>query len=793
MKSSMFCELAESSAALTRRTYLNGVVVLLAVIGCLGIPRIAFAANTTDTFTNGAGTYDLGNASNWSLTAIPGSTNDAVFASSGPAGTLTFKSTSTFGSINDLNATAITINPNSPGSAITLTLGGASSSNGVAPSATDWLYVASGANLTIGAGASLSSTGTLSLSVSTAGNFDNAGTLTIDSALASSAGLAFTGGGVTTINGFWTIGSSGVSGASTGTLVLNGGGSSSGNFGSVGAGGVLTLGEGTFTESGTGAAVFYVDNELNVDTGAILDIAGTATFRLSNLSGGTQVDNLNGGEINVTSTGSGAFTGHGGAFTLNLNSGTLATSQAIATAVSGSSINFNGATWQATASVADLIAANPGNVTLNVQSGGAVINVTSGNTLGIAENLVHSTNGTDGGLTSDGVGTLTLSGKNTYNGITRIQGGGTLIVGSASVGVSSESMTSNATTSLTVSTTGLVVGEAVSGAYIPIGDYITAIGSGNVTLATAATGSGSFTGTFGGYGALGVDSAVSMDATAGSTLDLTSSNTIGSLTGGGAGVSVTLGTSILTLGSDNTSPAPFAGVISGVGGGLTKIGSGTEILSGANTYSGATTVNAGVLSITGSLASGSTVSVAANTSANAILSGSGGTIGGAVTVGSGVGAGSSIIEVGASGNTGTLILSGGVIFGTNSKLSFQLNSNSQTIDLFTITGSLSLGSGVAALVGDDLGSTALGAGTVFTLATTSGGITGNFIGYADGSDITIGDNTFQINYGTLNGYSNDLTLDVVAVPEPSSWRLLILSFAAYLSFILMKRKGLARI
>jgi autotransporter-associated beta strand protein len=85
---------------------------------------------------------------------------------------------------------------------------------------------------------------------------------------------------------------------------------------------------------------------------------------------------------------------------------------------------------------------------------------------------------------------------------------------------------------------------------------------------------------------------------ASTTLDLNGfNNTIGSLTGGGAtGGNVTLGSATLTVGSDNTSPAAYAGVISGTGG-LTKSGSGTLTLSGANTYSGVTTINAGTLKL----------------------------------------------------------------------------------------------------------------------------------------------------------------------------------------------------
>jgi autotransporter-associated beta strand protein len=139
------------------------------------------------------------------------------------------------------------------------------------------------------------------------------------------------------------------------------------------------------------------------------------------------------------------------------------------------------------------------------------------------------------GSTSSDTALLTLSGANTYTGAT-IVNGGTLQAGVATVGTTS--------------------------------------------------------------GAFGVNSAVTLANNSGATLALNGfNNTIGSLTGGGAtGGNVTLGSATLTVGSDNTSPAAYSGVISGTGG-LTKSGSGTLTLSGANTYSGVTTINAGTLKL----------------------------------------------------------------------------------------------------------------------------------------------------------------------------------------------------
>ncbi len=86
------------------------------------------------------------------------------------------------------------------------------------------------------------------------------------------------------------------------------------------------------------------------------------------------------------------------------------------------------------------------------------------------------------------------------------------------------------------------------------------------------------------------------------TLDLSGTSviasTIGSLAdavaGASSGQQVLLGGNILFTGGDNTSTT-FSGNISGVGGSLTKVGSGAFTLAGSNSYTGVTTVQGGVL------------------------------------------------------------------------------------------------------------------------------------------------------------------------------------------------------
>ncbi|WP_246550653.1 autotransporter outer membrane beta-barrel domain-containing protein [Bradyrhizobium liaoningense] len=98
---------------------------------------------------------------------------------------------------------------------------------------------------------------------------------------------------------------------------------------------------------------------------------------------------------------------------------------------------------------------------------------------------------------------------------------------------------------------------------------------------------------------------------AGGTVDISGltsgGTTAGSIEGAGNYV---LGGNTLTTGSLNTS-TQVDGVISGAGGGLTKVGTGTLTLAGTNTYTGATTISAGTLAISGfgSISSSSVVTV----------------------------------------------------------------------------------------------------------------------------------------------------------------------------------------
>jgi autotransporter-associated beta strand protein/T5SS/PEP-CTERM-associated repeat protein len=237
-------------------------------------------------------------------------------------------------------------------------------------------------------------------------------------------------------------------------------------------------------------------------------------------------------------------------------------------------------------------------------------------------------------------------------------------------------------------------------------------------------------------GAFGKNSPITLANVAGAVLDLANFDTqIGSLTGGGTiGGNVTLGTATLTVGGDHTSPAGYAGVISGAGS-LTKIGTGTQTLAGANTYTGPTTITAGGLTLVspGSLdntaigvtGAGSTFSVRPGT--------------GAVAVGlAGAGVGGATLDLDAGtvfsmqdGAKGTFHLQQEADFGAGTT-ALTLNGATLHFDLGS-TGAdlLAVGVGRAVVTGTNtIGLHGFGSGLtdgeIYNLITASQGLTGTF-------------------------------------------------------------------
>ncbi len=253
--------------------------------------------------------------------------------------------------------------------------------------------------------------------------------------------------------------------ASMGTTILNNAGVATIGM-VIGAGntttGAVTIAGGTLViQSGTAAAGGLLIGNPNT---AAQNPAGSGQSSLT-LSGGNLVfTNANGNGFGVMSVGyrggstnggtsfaQGTFTIGGGStatiertffgFTaaetgaqntgiINLNAGGTLSTRNISGRDSDASqmasfLNFNGGTLRVlganvAAPTANFIQDAGTNLTVNVQSGGAVID-TAGFSPTISKGLL---NAGGGGLTKNGIGTLTLSQTNTYTGATVVNGGG---------------------------------------------------------------------------------------------------------------------------------------------------------------------------------------------------------------------------------------------------------------------------------------------------------------------------------------------------------------------------------
>ncbi len=226
-----------------------------------------------------------------------------------------------------------------------------------------------------------------------------------------------------------------------------------------------------------------------------------------------------------------------------------------------------------------------------------------------------------GGLTTISSGILECGATNTLPLMTQIQGSsvGTLVLNGfsqsvGSLGVSqTTAITNNSATNviLTIGNDNLnanafsgVISNFTQAGSGTLG--ITKVGAGNQVLSATNLYTGPTTvsgGVLQANTALTIPALSAVSVAANAALMFNAANpSIGSLTGAGI---VTANTGMtLSIGSDNTSPAAFSGVLENTyatsGGVLsvTKVGTGTLILSGPNAYTGTTTIGASSITLT---------------------------------------------------------------------------------------------------------------------------------------------------------------------------------------------------
>ena len=344
-------------------------------------------------------------------------------------------------------------------------------------------------------------------------------------------------------------------------------------------------------------------------SGYALTKVGTGTLILSGANTYTGVTTITAGTLSVATIGNGGVSGNLGA----------ATNAATNMVFDGGTLQYTGAT-----------ASTDRNFTINTGKT-AIFDITTNNLT-----ISGASTGTNGALTKIGAGTLTLTGANTYTGVTTVSAG-VLSSNNLNVWKSSVAIAAGATFNWNSASNQQVADTA--------GDY-TVTGAGLLTLSGGALlkfsidtpivqfnlsaggqmdvqGSGTVVefgynkNSMGGnLGSLNVEAGTSYRNSDASAV-------VDALTGGGVVGNAYNATFTLTVGASNTvnnatygvssNTATFSGVIKNVDGyngqttgvpnpssglsSLIKVGTGTQILSGANTYTGVTTITAGTLSV----------------------------------------------------------------------------------------------------------------------------------------------------------------------------------------------------
>jgi fibronectin-binding autotransporter adhesin len=283
------------------------------------------------------------------------------------------------------------------------------------------------------------------------------GTLTIANGGAVSSSYAYIGYdpasvGSVTVSGAgstWTQDLLYVGGSGSGMLRVVGGADVSSSLSYVGQ---LVGSRGSVTVDGAGST--WTNGTLYVGS------AGTGTLSVAN---GGFVSSVNaylgdnaGSAGAVTVSGAGSIWTNssaveiGSSGTTGAGSGTLTISNSgrvVATALNGGAgamtVNFDGGILQTySASNVAWIMPGAGAANVYIQGGGATLDTNNytlggGCAMGISVPLQHDPAlgaGLDGGLTKVGLGTLTLSGVNTYNGLTRVAAGALELVDASGAG-----------------------------------------------------------------------------------------------------------------------------------------------------------------------------------------------------------------------------------------------------------------------------------------------------------------------------------------------------------------------
>ena len=513
--------------------------------------------------------------------------------------------------------------------------------------------------------------------------------------------------------------------AGTYTLTINGSGS-----------GGVTMANG-FSDIGSNsdATRFFA---LVIDsTGGNTTISGGSTY-----TGGTTLTQGNLLLGNNASLGTGAVALNGGKISSNAGARDPANNTTIGGNVTlGDTVNTGKLTFAGTMGL-----------------GGAI------RTLTTESDVVFSSIVSNGGITKTGTGQLTLTGgsANTYSGTTTVNDGTLVLAKTAGV---------NAIAG------GLTIGDGTNSDKVSLG------ASDQIADTVVVNMIGTAMGQRGNFELLGFN------------------ETIGGLSGGGQVQNASsTADSVLTLNVANATTQTSSAVLRNTGGSTTgslsivKTGGGTQILGGNMTYTGVTSINEGTLAVTGSLLNSGTVLVNNGGS----LSGSGSV--GAVTLASG-----SILRPGNSPGTLTAASS---IWQGGSTYSWEIDNATGLAgtnwDVFSVTGALDM-SALSSSAQMNLVLNSLSLANFDTSSTYTWVIAkaGSFTGYAgDNTNLT---DLFKIDTANFNGgllanlptggfqvvtgtEGSLRTLNLMAIPEPSTGTLLAFGMGGLVLTRLLRRK-----
>jgi autotransporter-associated beta strand protein len=421
---------------------------------------------------------------------------------------------------------------------------------------------------------------------------------------------------------------------------------------------ITTTGTVQFNNSSTAASATINMSGSATTTFNNSSSAGSSTISLANLS--TSLLTFN----DTSSAGTaGIFVGSGA--TLDFNNASTAANSNITTLI-GATINFSNSSAAGNAT----ILSSSSTVDFHDTSTAGAANITASGSGGVSFHDT-STAGTST-LTSSNVGLVSFldsssAGNATINNNNNVGGG---------LQFSNSSTAANATIAIGASAAALFIDTSTAGNSVITNNgglfFENSATAGNAVITTT---SGAFT-TF-------IDTSTGGAArfitNAGGTFDmsgLTSTGmTAGSIEGAGSYV---LGAKNLAVGSNNLSTT-VSGVISGIGGSLTKVGTGALTLSNTESYTGATTVNAGLLIVDGSTASSALTTVNPT-----------GTLAGSGTVGNTAIAGGTLAPGSPGGSIfGPLTVNGSLSFTTASTYLIQVSP--ANAGLTNVTGTATLG------------------------------------------------------------------------------------------------------